>query len=47
MTAKVTRVTGIGAIFFRANDPVEYGKFGWVIDREGNKVELWQPHVGQ
>jgi predicted enzyme related to lactoylglutathione lyase len=25
----------------------EYGKFGWVIDPEGNKVELWQPPVGQ
>ncbi|MEO7456914.1 MAG: VOC family protein [Gemmatimonadaceae bacterium] len=24
----------------------EYGKFGWVIDPEGNKVELWQPPVG-
>jgi predicted enzyme related to lactoylglutathione lyase len=21
----------------------EYGKFGWVIDPENNKVELWQP----
>ncbi|HYE61140.1 MAG TPA: VOC family protein [Phycisphaerales bacterium] len=21
----------------------EYGKFGWVMDPEGNKVELWQP----
>jgi len=21
----------------------EYGQFGWVIDPEGNKVELWQP----
>ena len=21
----------------------EYGKFAWVIDPEGNKVELWQP----
>lgn len=20
-----------------------YGQFGWVIDPEGNKVELWQP----
>lgn len=25
----------------------EYGKFGWVIDPEGNKVELWQPPAGQ
>jgi predicted enzyme related to lactoylglutathione lyase len=28
-------------------DDSEYGKFGWVIDPEGNKVELWQPPVGQ
>ncbi|MBL7730537.1 MAG: VOC family protein [Chitinophagaceae bacterium] len=21
----------------------EYGKFGWIIDPEGNKIELWQP----
>ena len=25
----------------------EYGKFGWVIDPEGNKVELWEPPPGQ
>jgi predicted enzyme related to lactoylglutathione lyase len=25
----------------------EYGKFGWVVDPEGNKVELWQPPIGQ
>ena len=25
----------------------EYGKFAWVIDPEGNKVELWQPPTGQ
>jgi predicted enzyme related to lactoylglutathione lyase len=23
------------------------GKFAWVIDPEGNKVELWQPPAGQ
>ena len=21
----------------------EYGKFGWILDNEGNKVELWEP----
>jgi predicted enzyme related to lactoylglutathione lyase len=21
----------------------EYGKFGWIIDPEGNRVELWEP----
>ncbi|PTY38437.1 glyoxalase [Saccharospirillum sp. MSK14-1] len=25
----------------------EYGKFGWVMDPEGNKVELWEPPEGQ
>ncbi len=27
-------------------DESEYGKFAWVIDPEGNKVELWQPPEG-
>lgn len=25
----------------------EFGKFAWVIDPEGNKVELWEPPAGQ
>ncbi len=25
----------------------EQGKFGWVIDPDGNKIELWQPPAGQ
>lgn len=24
----------------------EYGKFGWVMDPEGNRVELWEPPRG-
>ena len=28
-------------------DDSEYGKFAWVIDPEGNKVELWEPPAGQ
>jgi predicted enzyme related to lactoylglutathione lyase len=30
----------------RADDSA-YGKFGWVIDPEGNKVELREPPPGQ
>ena len=22
----------------------DYGKFGWILDPEGNKIELWEPH---
>jgi len=25
----------------------EYGKFGWVMDPEGNRVELWEPPPGR
>ena len=24
-------------------DESEYGKFGWVMDPDGNRIELWQP----
>lgn len=24
-----------------------YGKFGWLLDPEGNKIELWEPPVGK
>jgi predicted enzyme related to lactoylglutathione lyase len=24
----------------------EFGKFGWVMDPKGNRVELWEPPVG-
>ena len=25
----------------------EYGKFGWVMDPEGNRLELWEPPPGK
>jgi predicted enzyme related to lactoylglutathione lyase len=28
-------------------DESEYGKFGWVMDPDGNKIELWEPPAGQ
>lgn len=36
-----------GCDVLEKTDDSEYGKFGWVMDPEGNKVELWQPPVGQ
>ena len=24
----------------------EFGKFGWVMDPEGNRIELWEPPAG-
>jgi hypothetical protein len=44
---------GIGGIFFKAADQVKkidpkrmsepYGRFAWIYDSDGNKIELWEP----
>ena len=31
-------VTVVGQI-----EEYDYGKFGWILDPEGNKIELWEP----
>jgi len=31
-------VTVVGEV-----EEYDYGKFGWIIDPEGNKIELWEP----
>ena len=27
-------------------EEAEYGKFGWAVDPEGNRFELWEPPPG-
>lgn len=36
-----------GCEVLEKTDDSEYGKFGWVMDPEGNKIELWQPPAGE
>jgi len=36
-----------GCQVLEQTDDAGYGKFGWVVDPEGNKVELWEPPPGQ
>jgi predicted enzyme related to lactoylglutathione lyase len=38
---------GEGCTVLDKTDDSEFGKFGWVIDPEGNKLELWQPPADQ
>jgi predicted enzyme related to lactoylglutathione lyase len=38
---KILREEGVH-VFDEAED-TDYGKFGWILDLEGNKIELWQP----
>ena len=47
------RVADLAALFdqlrsegVQVNDKIqesEYGKFGWIMDPEGNRIELWEP----
>ena len=46
LTALLAALREEGCNVLEKTDDSEYGKFGWVIDPEGNKVELWEPPVG-
>ena len=37
-TLKDEGVTIVGEM-----EEYSYGKFGWIIDNDGNKIELWEP----
>lgn len=38
---KILREEGVHV--FDETEDGEFGKFGWILDLEGNKIELWQP----
>jgi len=37
------RLIGEGVTVDPKRESYDFGKFGWIIDPEGNRVELWQP----
>ena len=37
-TLKEEGVTIVGKV-----EEYDYGKFGWILDNDGNKIELWEP----
>jgi predicted enzyme related to lactoylglutathione lyase len=47
LTALLKALRDEGCTVLDKTDDSEYGKFGWVMDPEGNKVELWEPPAGQ
>jgi predicted enzyme related to lactoylglutathione lyase len=34
---------GEGVTIVGEMETFDYGKFGWILDPEGNKIELWEP----
>ena len=43
LDALLASLRGAGVQVDTRVDESEYGKFGWIMDPEGNRVELWQP----
>lgn len=43
MDAIVARLQAKGVAILKRDDADDYGRFAWILDPEGNKVELWEP----
>ena len=41
--ALLARLRAAGVQVDSKVDESEYGRFGWIMDPEGNRVELWEP----
>lgn len=41
--AMLIKIEKAGGTICGKPEEYDYGKFGWFLDPEGNKVELWQP----
>ena len=43
LDAMLAQLRAAGAAVQEQIEESEFGRFGWVMDPEGNKIELWQP----
>ena len=39
----ITALTSEGVTIVGDIQTFDYGKFAWILDPEGNKIELWEP----
>lgn len=46
LDAMLAQARAAGARVVDAVEESEFGRFGWVVDPEGHKVELWEPPAG-
>jgi predicted enzyme related to lactoylglutathione lyase len=46
LDAMLTQLRAAGVEVVDALDESEYGRFGWAIDPEGTRFELWEPPPG-
>ena len=43
LDAALANVAAGGAEVLEGSDDDDFGRFGWFVDPDGNRVELWQP----
>jgi predicted enzyme related to lactoylglutathione lyase len=43
LDALLDRLIGEGVAVDEKRESYDFGKFGWITDPDGNRVELWQP----
>jgi predicted enzyme related to lactoylglutathione lyase len=43
MDAIIARLEAKGVTILKRNDSDPYGRFAWILDPDGTKIELWQP----
>ena len=43
LEAMLERLKSEGVTVVGDIESYDYGKFGWIMDPEGNKIELWEP----
>lgn len=43
LTGLIAKLKEEGVTVMDKTDESEFGKFGWCLDPEGNKIELWEP----
>ncbi len=43
LTALLVKLRADGCAVVGEFDEAEQGKFAWIVDPDGNKIELWQP----
>ena len=45
LDAMLAQMKADGVTIDPKREDSSYGKFAWIVDPEGNRVELWQPLV--
>jgi predicted enzyme related to lactoylglutathione lyase len=43
MEAIIAKLNAKGVAILKRDDNDQFGRFAWILDPEGNKVELWEP----